>query len=102
MVLGGGEDMETLPDWLSKVTLGVLGISKEGIILDVFSAAERQVQQLMFKANVGKSAEVAKSVSGPFEAPCASRDETGIWVAVIFYVNEDVLLNMGIAEKLVV
>jgi len=48
VVLGGGEDIETLPDWLSKVASGAVGISKEGIIMYVSSAAERLIEGLLF------------------------------------------------------
>lgn len=64
---------------------------------------ERLVEELMFKVNVEKSTEdIEKSVTGLFEVPCVSRDETEGWVAVIFCVNDDVLLTMGINGALVV
>ena len=101
MVLGGGGDIETPLHWLSKVASGAVGISKEGITVDIFSAAERLVEG--FKVNVGKRIEeVGKSVTGLFEVPCVSRDETDVWVAVIFCVNDGILLTMGIDEELVI
>lgn len=99
VVLGGGEGIE---GWLSKVTSKVVGISKEGTTMDVFSAAEKLVERLIFKVNLEKSTEVARSVIGIFEVPCVSRDETDAWVAPIFCVSDDVLLTMGINEELVV
>lgn len=66
-----GEDIETL---LSKMASGILVVSKEGITMDVSSAAERLVEGLI---NVEKSTEeVAKC--GLFEVPSVSRDETDV------------------------
>lgn len=102
VVLGGGEDIGTLLGWFSKVASGIVGISKEGILMDVFRTAERLVEGLMFKVNVEKSTEeFAKSITGLSEVARVSRDETGVWVAVIFCVNDDVLLTMGTNEELV-
>lgn len=99
VVLGGDKGIE---GWLSKVTSEVVGISKEGTTMDVFSAAEKLVERLIFKVNLEKSTEVARSVIGIFEVSCVSRDETDAWVALIFCVSDDVLLTMGINEELVV
>lgn len=102
VVLGEGEDIGTLLGWFSKVASGIVGISEEGILMDVFRTAERLVEGLMFKVNVEKSTEeFAKSIAGLSEVPSVSRDETGVWVAVIFWVKGDVLLTMGTNEELV-
>lgn len=99
VVLGGGEGMG---DWLSKVTSEVVGISKEGITMDVFNAAEKLVERLIFKVDLEKPTEVARSIIGIFEVPCVSRDETDAWVALKFCVSGGVLLTMGINEELAV
>lgn len=99
MVLGGGEGIE---GWLSKLISEALGVSKEGITMDIFSATDKLVERLIFKVNLEKSTEVARFIIGIFEVPCVSRDETDAWVALIFCVSGDVLLTMGINEELVI
>lgn len=99
MVLGGGEGIE---GWLSKVISEAVGISKESIRRDGFSAAEKLVERFIFEVNLEKSTEVARSIIGIFEVPCVSRDETDPWVALIFCVSDDVLLTMGINEDFLV
>lgn len=97
MVLGGGEGIE---GWLSKLISEVLSVSKEGITMDDFSAAEKLVERLIFKVNLEKSTEVARSIIGIFEVLCVSRAETDAWVALVFCVSGDVLLTTGINEEL--
>lgn len=93
VVLGGGEGIEV---WLFKVISEAVGISKEGIAMDVFSTAEKLVERLIFKVNLEKSTEVVRSVIGIFEVPCVFRDEIDAWVALTFCASDDVLLTMGI------